>query len=137
MLKRIVAFRVSTVTKLGLYKFLILPVLLYGFSCVAITQSNMLIRFRKKTVRWITGNKAASYVNQLGLLNILPLEMFLLLNSLLYNMNNWTHKKNSYPQTYTRGRSNEIFKVSKRRTEKARTDFYYRTKLLVNRDTSE
>ena len=85
MLKRNVATKVNTFVKLGLYKSLILPVLLYGFTCLTAgrTEIQILEKFQKKVVKWITGNKDTEYKNQLRLLNILPLPMFIQLNDLL------------------------------------------------------
>ena len=49
MLKRIVAIKVNTLVKFGLYKYLILPVLLYGFTCLtARTEIQILEKFQKK-----------------------------------------------------------------------------------------
>ena len=68
-------------------KSLLLAVLC-GFSRVTTTRIEMQLFDRyKKTVRWITGNKAASYVRQFTLLNILPFPMFLELNHLHYVIN--------------------------------------------------
>ena len=72
MLKRNVATKVNTFVKLGLYKSLILPVLLYRFTCLTAgrTEIQILEKFQKKVVKWITGNKDTEYKNQLRLLNI-------------------------------------------------------------------
>ena len=59
MLKRNVENKVNTFVKLGLYKSLILPVLLYGFTCLTAggTEIKILEKFQKKVVKSITGNK--------------------------------------------------------------------------------
>ena len=83
-LRRNVAVKVQTFVKLGLYKSLILPMLLYGFACVFTSRADLhlLENYQKKVVRWITGNKTMSYLSQMKILNILPLPMFLRLSDM-------------------------------------------------------
>ena len=85
MLKRNVATKVNTFVKWGLYKSLILPVMLYGFTCLTAgrTEIQILEKFHQKVVKWITGNKDTEYKSQIRLLNILPLPMFIQLNDIL------------------------------------------------------
>ena len=86
LLRRNVAVQVKPLIKLGLYKSLILPVLLYGFTCINSSRSELqnLESFQKKAVKWITENEGLNYISQLWLLNILPLPMFLQVNDLLF-----------------------------------------------------
>ena len=85
LLRRNVAVKIQTFVELGLYKSLILPVLLYNFACVFASREDLhlLEKAQKKVLRWITGNKTMSYLGQLKVLNILPLPMFLQLNDML------------------------------------------------------
>ena len=73
--------------KLGLYKSLLLPVLTYGLIISNISRNDLgrLERFQKKVLKWITGNDS-DYTEQLRLLNILPLGLFLQLNDLLMHL---------------------------------------------------
>ena len=113
MLKRNVATKVNTFVKLGLYKFLILPVLLYGFTCLTArrTEIQILEIFKKKVVKWITGKKDTDYKRQLRLLNILPLPMFIHFNDLLL-VSKALNEENSgieLPEVHTKEtRNNEI-----------------------------
>ena len=122
-LRRNVAVKVQILVKLGLYKSLILPVLLYGFACVFASRADLhlLENFQKKVVRWITGKKTMSYRSQLKILNIVPLPMFLQLNDVLLLSkitNEETGTSFSLPERpEIRGRS-ETFKLRKTRTEK-------------------
>ena len=85
MFNRNVATKVNTFVKLGFYKSLILPVLQYGFRCLTAgrTEIQILEKFQKKVVKWITGNKDTEYKSQLRLYNILPLPTFIQHNDLL------------------------------------------------------
>ena len=80
-LRRNVAFKV----KLGLYKSMILTVLMYGSSCCNLNRGYMrnLERFQRKVVYWITNSKTLSDIEQLRLSNLLPLPMYYQLNDLL------------------------------------------------------
>ena len=137
--RRNVAVKVQTLVKLGLYKSLILPVLLYGFACVFASRADLhlLENFLKKVVRWRTGNKAMSYLSQLKILNILPLPMFLQLNDKLLLSKITTEEMGtsvSLPERpEIRGRRREIFKLWKTRTEKGRSEFVFRNCRLDNR----
>ena len=81
-LRRNVAFKVNMRIKLGLYKSMILPVLMYGSSCCNLNRGDMrnLERFQRKVVSWITNSKTLSYIEQLRLSNLLPLPMYYQLN---------------------------------------------------------
>ena len=82
---RNVAFKVNMCIKLGLYKSMILPVLMYGSSCRNLNRGDMrnLERFQRKFVSWITNSKTLSYIELLRLSNLLPLPMYYQLNGLL------------------------------------------------------
>ena len=69
-LRRNVTVKVQILVKLGLYKSLILPVLLYGFACVFASRADLhlLENFQKNVLRCITGNKTMTYRNQLKIL---------------------------------------------------------------------
>ena len=116
-LRRNVAVKVQTLVKLGLYKSLILPVLLYGLACVFASRADLhlLEKFQKKVVKWITGNKTMSYLNQLKILNILPLPIFLQSNDKLLLSKITTEEFGtsiSLPERpEIRGRRSEIFKL--------------------------
>ena len=138
LLRRNVSVKVQTRVKLGLYKSLILPVLLYGFACVFASRADLhlLENFQKKVVKWISGNKTMSYLSQLKILNILPLPMFLQLNDMLL-LSKITNEEMgssiSLPErSEIKGRS-ESFKLWKTRTEKGRSEFVFRNCRLVNR----
>ena len=88
-----------------------------------------------KVVKWILGQKVMPYPNQLRLLNILPLPMFMQLNEILL-LSKLTEDDSFLPmlkQNSEKGRTNELFKLPKTRTEKARNDFFFRTCRLANR----
>ena len=85
LLKRKISYKLQATCKLGLYKWLLLPVLTYGFYCVSLSRADMksLEKFQKRVVQWKTGSKISSYISQLRLLNLLPLLMFPQLNDIL------------------------------------------------------
>ena len=86
LLRQNIALQFRQEIKLGLYKSLILPVLLYGSACTNLNRGELqkLERFQKKVVKWILGQKVMPYPNQLRLLNILPLPMFMQLVMTFY-----------------------------------------------------
>ena len=137
LLRRNQAVQVKPLIKLGFYKSLILPVLLYGFTCIIPSRSELqnLERFQKKAVKWITGNKGVNYSSPLRLLNILPLPMFLQLNDLLLAkvMHESSHCIELPDLTSANGRKKEVFRIEKTRTEKARIEFTLRNCRLANR----
>ena len=135
LLRRNVAVQLKPLIKLGLYKSLILPILLYGSTCINPSQSRLqnLERFQKKAVKLITGNKRVNYIGQLRLLNILPLPMFLHVNDLLLLakvMHESSHCIELPDLTSANGRTKDVFRLQKTRTEKARSKFTFR---LANR----
>ena len=139
LLRRNVAVKLQTLVKLGLYKSLILPVLLYGFACVFASRADLHLPeiFKKNVVRWITGNKTMSYRSQLRFLNILSLPMFLQLNDVLLLSKITNEEMGTSISLPERpeiiGRRSEIFKLSKTRRKKGRSEFVFRNCRLVNR----
>ena len=84
-LRRNVAFKNIMRIKLGLYKSMILPFLMYGSSCCNLNRGDMrnLERTQRKVVSWITNSNTLSDIEQLRLSNILPFTMYYELNDLL------------------------------------------------------
>ena len=82
------------------------------------------------------GNKDTEYKSQLRLLNILSLPMFIQLNDLLL-VSKALNEENSgieLPEVHTKEtRNNEIFKMTKTRTEKGRSEFTFKTCRIANR----
>ena len=115
-----------------------MPVLLYGFTCLTAgrTEIQILKKFQKKVVQWITGNEDTEYKGQLRLLNILLLPMFIQFNDLLL-VPKALNEENSgieLPEVHTKEtRNNEIFKMTKTRTEKAPSEFTFKSCRNANR----
>ena len=71
--------------KPGVYKSVILPVLLYGLNCAyqSRTDQRKLENFQRRVLKWVCGPHRGDYEAQLKLLNVLPLPLFIQLNDLL------------------------------------------------------
>ena len=71
--------------ELGLLKTVRLPFLLYGFTCVSASRSDIHLheRVQIKVVKTFSGTEDASNVNHFRLLNILGLTMFVQLGDIL------------------------------------------------------
>ena len=84
-LRRNVAYNVNTFVNLALYKSILLPVLTYGCHCAKFLRKDLqkLEFFQKKVVKWICRKHYQKHTDQLKMLNILPLPMFLQTNDLL------------------------------------------------------
>ena len=139
LLRRNVAVQVKPLIKIGLYKSLILLVLLYGFTCINPSRSELknLERFQKKAVKWITGTKGVNYISQLWLLNILPLLMLLQVNNLLLLakvMHESLHCIELSDLTSANGRTKEVFRLQKTRMEKTRSEYTFRNCRLAKRN---
>ena len=140
-IRRNLEFKVKTRIKLGLYKSLILPVLTYGLVICNISRSDLrrLERFQKKVIKWITRNDS-DYTEQVRLLNILPLALFLELNELLM-MAKFLHEDNDHIKLPAKienpGRTKKIFNLNKTRTEEARGEYTFRTFRLIKPNKSE
>ena len=138
-LRRNVAYNVNTFVKLGLYKSKLLPVLTYGCHCANFLRKDLqkLEFFRKKIVKWICGKHWQKYTDQLRMLNILPLPMFLQINDLLLLSKICTdYEHHSIPLPTANNildRRLEPFKLPKTRTEKRRGEFVFRTTRVANR----
>ena len=137
LIRKNVAVNVKAFIKLGLYKSLTLPILLFGFSCVSASRAELQFfeRFQKKVVRWITCIKGSCYGNQLRILNILPLPMFIQMSGILLLAKVMTEDDEiiSLPERQDpQKRITEVFKQYKTRTKKARGEFVFRTCRLVN-----
>ena len=93
------------------------------------------VKFPKKVLKWIMGNDS-DYTEQLRLLNILPLALFLQLNVLLM-MEKFMHEENDHIKLpaiiENPGRTKEIFNLITTRTEKAREEYTFRTCRLIYR----
>ena len=140
LLRRNVSQSVGARIKLGLYKSLVLPILLYGIQCIQLSKASMIIleKLQKRAVKWICGT--GKYGQELRFLNILPLPMHIQILNLLTLSNTRTNFCTSNPTTVTLlqsqtapSRSKEAFKLPKTRTEKARNEFVFRTSRLANR----
>ena len=138
-LRRNVAFNVNTFVKLGLYKSILLPVLTYGCHCVNFLRKDLqkLEFFQKKAAKWICGKHCQKYTDQLRMLKILPLPMFLQTNDLLLLSKlctDYEHHSITLPTANnTLDRRLEPFKLPKTRTEKRRGEFVFRTTRVANR----
>ena len=84
-----VAFNVKFSVNLGLYKSVILPVLLYVLNCAyqSRTDQRKLENFERRVLKWVRGPHRGDYKPQLRLLNVLPLPLFFQLNDLLLPSN--------------------------------------------------
>ena len=136
-IRRNLEIKVKISIKLGLYKSLILPVLTYVLTICNISRNDLgrLERFQKKVLKWSSGNDS-DYTEQLRLLYILPLSLFLPLNDLLM-MATFMHEENDHiklrAEILSPGRTNAILNLNKTRTEKARGEYTFRTCRLINR----
>ena len=139
--RRNVAFKVITFIKLGLYKSLILSILLYGLDCLILAKYDLqsVEKFQRKAVKWIT-DQYEDYTKQLRLLNILPLTMYLLLNNLL-TLSNLVKENSDHidlPEINEQtGRKTELFNLQTRRIGKTRTQLVYRNCRIANRIDNE
>ena len=81
LIRRNIAYNGSVRIKTCLYKSLILPILPYVIHCIFFSTSNVSIleKFQKKVVNWIsgTGSTDQKYIQQIRMLNILSLPMFI------------------------------------------------------------
>ena len=139
LLRRNVSQSVGARIKLGLYKSLVLPIILYGIQCIHLSKASMIIleKLQKRTVKCICGT--GKYGQQLRFLNILPLPIHIQILNLLTLSNIRTNFCTSNLTTVTLlqsqtapSRSKEVFKLPKTRTETARNEFVFRTSRLAN-----
>ena len=64
---------------------MLLEILMYGLNCARIRRTDMvrLEKFHKKAVTWILSTHHERYFNQLRILNLLPVPMYIQLNDIL------------------------------------------------------
>ena len=120
-LRRNVASNVKFSVRLGLYKSVILPVLLYGLNCgyQCRTHQRKLENCQRRVQKWVCGPNRGDYKAQLSLLNVLLLTLFIQLNDLLLfsklHKNIEEHKLN-LPIPSWKNRGQETPKLKKTRT---------------------
>ena len=138
-LRRNVAFKVNMRIKLGLYKSMILSVLMYGSLCCTLNRGDMqnLERFQRKVVSWITNSKRLIYIEQLRLSNLLPMPMYYQLNDLLLLSSLQQNQSTNTRQPVLTGirsmRRDDYFDLTKKRLEKSRGEIFFRTQRIANR----
>ena len=137
-LRRNVASKVNMRIKLGIYKAMILTVLMYGSSYCNLNRGDMrnLERFQRKFVSWITNSKTMSYIEQLRLSNLLPMPMYYQLNDLLLSSLQQIQPTNTRQPALPGNRSmrrDDYFDLTKKRLEKSRGEFFFRTQRIANR----
>ena len=138
LLRRNVSPKIKLSVKLGLYKSILLPLLLYGMNCVRLSRGSTrdLKSFQKRALNWVCYESNRSYLQQLRLLNVLPLPLFMQCNDILlmskllvegeHNISIPTYNPES-------GMSTMFFKLNKCKKEKTRGECVYRTCRIINR----
>ena len=120
LLRRNVSQSVGARIKLGLYKSLVSPILLYGIRCIHLSKASMIIleKLQKRAVKWICGT--GKYGQQLRFLNILSLPMHIQILNLLTLSNFRTNFCTNNPTTVillqsqtAPSKSKEVFKLPK------------------------
>ena len=137
-LRRNVSPKVNVSVKLGLYKSILLPILLCGMNCLRLSRGSTrdLESFQKRALNWVCYESNRSYLQHLRLLNVLPLPLFmqcndiLLLSKLLVEGEHNINIPTCNPES---GESTKFFKLNKCKKEKTRGDLFYRTCRLKNR----
>ena len=137
-LRRNVSPKVNVSVKLGLNKSILLPILLYKMNCVLLSRGSTrdLESFQKRALNWVCYKSNRSYLQQLRLLNVLPLPLFmqcndyLLMSKLLVEGEHNINIPTCNPES---GSSTMFFKLNKCKKEKTRGEFVYRTCRIVNR----
>ena len=136
MLKQNVAIKVNTFVKLVLHKSFILQVLLYGFKCLTAGRTEIQILEKLRKCSQMDNGKSRYRIQiHLRLLNLLPLQMFIQLNDLLLvsKASNEENRGFELPEVDTKETmNNEIFKMTKTRTEKAPIEFTFETCRIAN-----
>ena len=137
-MRRNIAYKTVPLVKLGLYKSLLIPILIYGHSWTNLSRGDLirLERFQKKVTKWTVTSPDTYYVNQLRALNVLPLQMYLQLTDLLL-LSSLDGRTDVFPHLsqcpQTNLRTKEVFKNAKIRTENARGEFIIRTSRIADR----
>ena len=138
LIRRNIAYKTLPLVKLGLYKSLLIPILIYGLSCTNLSRGDLvrLERFQKKVTKWTVTSPDTYYVNQVRALNVLPLPMYLQLTDLLL-LSSLDGRTDVFPHLsqcpQTNLRTKDVFKSAKIRTENARGEFTKRTSRIANR----
>ena len=115
LLKRNISPKISTNIKLGLYKSVILPLLVYGLQCVALIKTEL-------TVLKTAKSSASPYVS--------TTERFFTAKKLTFE----EFREPKLPERETKSiRAHKLLKTLKTRTENARKEFMFRTARIVNR----
>ena len=141
LIRRNAAYALKPFIKLGLYILLVLPFLLYGINCTTPSKSDLgnLEKLQRKAVRRITGPNEP-YENQLRLLNILPLPMYMQMNHLL-TLSKLTREGRDdieIPEiNKVRGRFTELYTLRKVRLQKAQNEFVFKNGRPANRIDKE
>ena len=130
-IRRKVACAVKPFIKLGLCKSPVLQLLLYEINCTKPSKSDLgnLEKLQRKAVRLITGQNEP-YENQMRLLNIWPLPLYIQMNDFLILSKLTKDGKDDIeiPEIKkVRGRSTELYTLRKVRLEKARNEFVFKT----------
>ena len=90
--------------------------------------------FQRKAIKWIMGNQSDDYKRQLSTLNLLPLPMFLQVNDLLLFSSLCDEQHEMIPpRVPPNRRTRTLFETGGARTEKARSEFFFRNSRLANR----
>ena len=138
LLRRNVSPKVNVSVKLGLYKSILLPILLYGMNCVRLSRGSTrdLESFQKRAFNWVCYESNWSYLQPLRLLNLLQLPLFMQCNDIVLMSKllvEGEHNINIPTCNPEAGRSTMFFKLNKCKKEKTRGEFVYRTCRIVNR----
>ena len=123
LLRRNVSPKVNVSVKLGLYKSILLPILLYGMNCVRLSRGSTrdLESFQKRALNWVCYESNRSYLQQIRLLNVLPLPLFMQCNDILLMSKllvEGKHNINIPTCNPEYGRSTLFFKLNKCKKEK-------------------
>ena len=124
--------------KLGLCKSILLPILLCGMNCVQLSRGSTreLEIFHKRAFNLVCYHSNRSYLQELRLLNVLPILHFMQCNDILLmsiplvELEDNTNVPICNPES---GMSTKFFKLNNCRKEKTRGEFVYRTCRVINR----
>ena len=125
--------QLQAICKLGLYKSLLLSVLIHGFYCASLSRADMecLEKFQERVVQWITGSNVSSYISQQSLLNLLPLPMFLQFGDILLLVK-LSNESNQLQKNENLGRRTGSFEPPNTWTERAKGELTLRSCRLIN-----
>ena len=134
--------RLQTVTRLNLYKSMVLPILIYGSPAFSLNRGGMRLfeSVQKRFCKWALGNEV-SYKDCLIKLNILPIPYYLQLVDLLtlakilngtYNFDCASKFLNTSPLYFTRSAGASLFQCARPMKEVAEQNFWFRARRLAN-----